>query len=207
LGRTKRSTPGFRRITMEEQTAKIESLLNNDEYNGPIIEFLSTYPEAKFGIIVSMISCFEMTVEHTKLEEREGGGNATLPGEAVGAPPGFGDITLEAKAGGNTTVENSGTYKDEVIVACGYVELSLKKRHSGFKFWKSRKPSPHDITFTPEAIHPLTMTVSAPPARIEGDQEAVLGEITEGESEAAPIARIPELSSQDDDKSDFVLYA
>jgi hypothetical protein len=79
---------------MEEQNIKVESLLNNDKYNGPIIEFFQHFPEARFGIIVSIISCFEL-VGNKKLEEREGGGNATVPGEAVGA-------SRQRHAGGNT---------------------------------------------------------------------------------------------------------
>lgn len=200
-GQNKLTIPGFRRITMEQQNIKVDNLLNNDEYNEPIIEFFQNFPEARFGIIVSIISCFEMEVEHKKSKEREGGGNVTVPGEAMGAPGGVGDVTLEAKAGGNTKDKVSGTYKDEVIIACGYVEMSRKEAPKWWQFWKSSRPSPHDITFTYETIHPLTMTVSVPPNRIEGDHEGILGGISEGDGEAATSA------GQDDDGSDFVLYA
>lgn len=203
LSQTKLSIPGFRRITMEEQNRKIEGLLNNDKYNGQIIKFLQKFPDARFGIIVSIISCFEMEMGNERSEEREGGGNATVPGEAMGAPGRVGDVTLEAKAGSNTKVKLSGTYKDEVIIACGYVEMRLKEPESSWQFWKSHKPSPHDITFTSVTIHPLTMTVSVPPTRIKGDQEGMLGGIIERDGEAATTSG----GTSDDDGSDFVLYA
>ena len=204
---TKLSIPGFRRITMEEQNIKLDSLLNKAKYNEPIIEIFQQYPKAKFGIIVSIISCFEMEVGNSKLGEDESSGSATVPGEAIGASGGVGDLTLEVKAGGNTKIKLSGTYKDEVIMACGYVEMRLKKPKSRWLFWKSHKPSPHDITFTSEAIHPVTMTVSVPPTRMEGDHEPILGGITEGDGKAAASAGISDPSGQDDYGSDFVLYA
>ncbi|CAO2658490.1 Nn.00g062130.m01.CDS01 [Neocucurbitaria sp. VM-36] len=205
--RSKRTIPGFRRITMEEQHIKVENLLKKAEYHDPILEFFDAYPEARFGIIVSIISCYEMEVENQNSKEREGGGNLTAPGEAMGAPPTTGDTTLEGNVGGNTKVELSGAYKDEVIMACGYVEMRLKKRDSSLLFWKSHKPSPHDITFTTQALHPLTMTVSVPPTRIEGDQDAILGGITQGKGGAFACSDISDLSEQDDDGSDFVLYS
>ncbi|KAN0067304.1 hypothetical protein V8E54_014567 [Elaphomyces granulatus] len=197
----KLSIPGFRRVTMEEHSVKIESLLNNAKYTGPILEFFQRFPKARFGIVVSIISCFEMEVGNKKSEEREGGGNAAVSGEAVGAPGEVGNVTLKAKAGGNTEDKLSGAYKDEVIIACSYVEMRLKKPPSNWKIWKSHKPSPYDITFTSETIHPLTMTVSVPPTRIKGDLE---GGMTEGDGEAAASAGT---SGQGDDGSDFVLYA
>jgi hypothetical protein len=103
----------------------------------------------------------------------------------MGAPRGVGDLTLEAKAGGNTKAELYGTYKDEAIIACGHAEMSLKKPPSGWQFWRLNKPSPHDVTFTSQSINPLTMTVSVLPTRTEGDEEGIQGGITEGDGEAA----------------------
>ena len=195
--------PGFRRITMEEQNDKIESLLKKDRYNKPILDFFTEFPKSELGIIVSIIACFEMEVGNKKSEEREGGGNVTAPSEAKGAPGGVGDLTLEAKAGGSNKNQLSGTYKDEVIIACGYVKMSLKQPSSGWQFWKSHKPSHFDIVVTSQGLHPVTMTVSVPPTRLEGDLEGV----TEGHSEATASAGTSDPSGQDDNGLDFVLYA
>ncbi|KAF2822307.1 hypothetical protein CC86DRAFT_373439 [Ophiobolus disseminans] len=198
------SIPAFRRITMEERNDNIETLLNNPEYNEPIIELFQKYPEARFGIIVSIISCFEMEVGNKRSEEREGGGHGTVPSEATG---GAGSVTLEAQASDSTTVELSGTYQDEVIMACAYVEMRLKKPDNGWLFWKTHKPSPHDITFTSQAVHPITMTVSVPPTRMEGDQEPLLGGMVEEDDEIVVKAETPEPGGQEDDGLNFVLFA
>ena len=139
----------------------------------------------------------------------EGGGNVTL------STDGIADLALEAKARRDNTVLLSGTYEDEVIIACGYLQMHLKEQPNGWKFWRSHRPSPHDIKVTyGEEIQPLTMEVFVPPTRIEGDMEGILGGITECSGEdakAAPAAgaAISDLLDvdEDDEGDEFVLYA
>jgi hypothetical protein len=203
-----RSMTGFRRITMEEQSLNIEELLKNDAYSGPIINFFHKTPEAKLGVIVSIISCFKMEVGNKQSKESAGGMAAKIPGDAVGAPGA--DIKAKGKAGSSTDSELSGTYKDEVIMACSYVEMRLKDiPNKGLlsRLWrKQSKPSIHDITFTTSVSgKTLTETVYVSPARMKGDMERILGGIDQSDGiEAAGTAEPEQL--KEDDESDFVVY-
>jgi len=176
--------PSFRRITMEQQSLNIERLLQKPDYSGPILEIFEKDPGAKLGVIVSIISCFDMEIGNKKSRGHEGGISTAAPGDGLGAP-GV-DIKAEAKASSSNSSELTGAYEGEVIMACAYVEMRLKENpNKGWlSFLKSNKLSIYDITVTKQGIYPKTMTVSVPPTRIEGDQEAILGAIAEGEAEA-----------------------
>ncbi|KAI0439625.1 hypothetical protein F4803DRAFT_568196 [Xylaria telfairii] len=213
-------------ITRALSDLKIRNLVADEKYSGPIAEIFRQDPAARFGVIVSIISCFEPTIDTDKSKEREVGGSAGVPagiidaatgvpgaGQAVGDP-----LAVEGRAGQTAKVNVAGTYEKEVIIACGYVEMSLKeKARHWWKPWGSgQAPSLHDIdiNITSDPIHPITMTVFVPPTHMEGDQEPLLGGISDSGPEedgkqdgwADEGGDGIQPSQELDDETDFVLY-
>src|ERR1700723_743432 len=106
---------------MEEQNIKVESLLNNDKYNGPIIEFFQQFPEARFGIIVSIISYFE----RWETRSRRGGKAAATPlsrARPWGHPGESATSRWRRRPAATSRTSALEPTRTEVIIACGYVE-------------------------------------------------------------------------------------
>ena len=176
----------FRRVTVETQTQRIETMLKNEAYARPIYDFFDKFPDDKLGILVSIISCSNMEVGKTAESKKEGGVEGTVPGEAMGAPGA--DVGVKASAHRKVRKELKGTYDGEVIVACGYLSMTRKKLDPSL--WDSllgKKPKTEigDIEISVDQINPKTMTVSVPPTRIPGDSEAILGSGTKSDASSA----------------------
>jgi hypothetical protein len=198
---------GFRRITMEEQRRKIGALLQYDEYNTPILEHFTKFPDYKLGVVVEIITLSYMKKGNEKMKDTDAGFRATASGEAIGAPGVNSSVEVSRKVTKHR--ELSGTYTGEVIVACGYLQLSLPPAPSSsgwLSWWKSTetKLKIDDIVVSTSFIHPKTMTLALPPTRIPGNAPTLLGAHTQEQASPDATARGPE--TEGDDDLDFWLY-
>ncbi|KAI0836142.1 hypothetical protein F5Y06DRAFT_274283 [Hypoxylon sp. FL0890] len=213
--RREASIPGFRRLTIDQAPHRIKKLLEHPEYSGPILKYFADHPNDKLGIIVSIICAMDMglNVQHT--QSRETGGELKVPSEALGAPHETTDISARLSTASTRVSESEGTYDGEVVVACGYLQMTRKPQsllkaflQSGPKvFFQSKKPSLDEINITNEFVHPKTMTVSLPRTRIPGDQEAILGGDVDFSEQGfeVPVGDVNDDGNDSDD--DMVLYA
>ncbi|XDG04860.1 hypothetical protein ABKA04_004475 [Annulohypoxylon sp. FPYF3050] len=209
--------PGFRRLTIDQAPHRIEQLLRHDEYSQPIFEYFTKYPNGKLGIIVSIICAMDMSLNIDAYEREDSGVKTEVPKEAVaalGGPPISPDIGTRISTSSTKVSETEGTYEGEVVVACGYLQMTRKPQsllkaflQSGPKaFFQSRKTSLDDIIITgkDEFLQPGTMTVAFPPSRLPGDHPAYLGGnvgINDQPVEA------PAKETYDDSDKDMILYA
>ncbi|KAI1207406.1 uncharacterized protein F4807DRAFT_434472 [Annulohypoxylon truncatum] len=210
------SIPGFRRLTIDQAPHRIEQLLKHDQYSKPIFDYFTKYPNGKLGIIVSIICAMDMSLNIQQAQSRDSGVQVEVPKEAVaapGGPPVASDTGARISTSSTKVSEAEGTYDGEIVVACGYLQMTRKPQsllkaflQSGPKvFFQSRKTSIDDITITSkdEFVHPRTMDVSLPPSRLPGDHEAYLGgNVDFDEQHEAPTHE--ETSNNSDD--DMILY-
>ncbi|KAI2469184.1 hypothetical protein F4781DRAFT_395518 [Annulohypoxylon bovei var. microspora] len=212
------SIPGFRRFTIDQAPHRIEQLLKHDEYSRPILDYFTNYPNGKLGIIVSIICAMDMSLNIQQARTRDSGVEVEVPKEAVaalGAPPIATDTGARLSTSSTKVSETEGTYDGEVVVACGYLQMTRKPQsllksflQSGPKaLFGSRKTSLDEIIITNEneLVQPTTMTVSLPPTRLPGDHEAYLGANVDS-NEQRIEAPVNETYNGDSD-DDMILYA
>ncbi|KAI0880980.1 uncharacterized protein GGS22DRAFT_78581 [Annulohypoxylon maeteangense] len=211
------SIPGFRRLTIDQAPYRIEQLLKHDQYSRPIFDYFTKYPNGKLGIIVSIICAMDMSLNVQQAQSRDSGVEVEVPKEtavALGGPPVATDTGARISSSSTKVSEAEGTYDGEVVVACGYLQMTRKPQsllkaflQSGPKiFFQSRKISLDDIVITSkdEFVQPRTMTVALPPTRLPGDHEAYLGANVDF-NEHHVEAPVNETNYDSDD--DMILYA
>jgi len=147
----------FSRMTMEEQPQKIKSLLQKNEYNKLIIDHFSRFPDKALGVVVDVITAGNLTQDKGHSQSSEGG--ATLKADLNAVAPG-----QNVKLGEKTKRENEehfhGEFTSEVIIACGYLPLTFRKRSLvsriiSFFQTSTMKPSIDDILVSSKML--LTM--------------------------------------------------
>ncbi|KAI1779075.1 hypothetical protein F4818DRAFT_403275 [Hypoxylon cercidicola] len=203
------SIPGFRRLTMDQAPHRIEQLLKQPEYADPIITYFNKNPKGKLGIITSIICAMDMSLNVQHSQSRETGVEVEVPSEALHAPPNTVDLRGQLSSSSSRVSETEGTYDGEVVVACGYIQMT-RKRESGLlsglmSAFRPKRTTEDDIVISSELIHPQTMTVSLPATRIAGDQEVILGGSL---NPSDPRLNEPaEEANGDDSDDDIALYA
>ncbi|XXH02804.1 hypothetical protein Hte_009191 [Hypoxylon texense] len=205
------SIPGFRRLTMDQAPHRIEQLLKHPEYAEPIINYFNKNPKGKLGIVTSIICAMDMSLNVQNSQSRETGVEVEIPSEALHAPPNTADVRGELSSSSTRVSETEGTYDGEIVVACGYIQMT-RKRESGLlsglaSVFRPKRTTEDDIEISSELIHPQTMTVSLPASRIPGDQEVILGG-----NLGASDPRLNEIAEEANDEDldsddDITLYA
>jgi hypothetical protein len=117
------SANAFRRIDVPNPQDRITELLRHNEYADPIIDLLREQESGKAAIIVSILTCTDLTKTQKSLQHWGLGGRLQNPGLQQGQPV----PSVEAEVDGTVTTyeELSGTYEGEVIIACSYLKLRL----------------------------------------------------------------------------------
>ncbi|KAI1452949.1 hypothetical protein F4805DRAFT_445288 [Annulohypoxylon moriforme] len=211
------SIPGFRRLTIDQAPHRIEQLLKHDQYSRPIFDYFTKHPNGKLGIIVSIVCAMDMSLSVQQARSRDSGVQVEVPKEvaaALGGPPLATDTGARISTSSAKVSEAEGTYDGEVVVACGYLQMTRKQQpflkallQSGPKIlFQSRKVSLDDIIITSkdEYLQPRTMTVSLPPTRLPGDHEAYLGA---GVDVNEQYVEVPVNETSYDSDDDMILYA
>ncbi|KAI1105413.1 hypothetical protein F4804DRAFT_304320 [Jackrogersella minutella] len=208
------SIPGFRRLTIDQAHHRITQLLKHPEYSEPILDYFTKFPNGKLAIIVSIICAMDMSLNVQHTQSSETSAEVEIPSEAMGAPPRTADTSARLSITSTKVSEAEGTYDGEVVVACGYVQMTRKPQsllksflqYGPKVFFRPKGSTLDDITITNEFVQPSTMTVSFPPTRIPGDQEAILGG-TVDTNEHRFEASVNATHDDDDSDDDMVLYA
>ncbi|KAH8648665.1 hypothetical protein BX600DRAFT_518029 [Xylariales sp. PMI_506] len=198
------SIPGFRRLTIDQAPHRIRQLLKHREYADPILQYFTDFPSGKLGIIVSIICALDMSLNVEHSQSRETGAEFEVPSESLGLPPNTVDLKTKISASNLKVSEAEGTYVGEVVVACGYLQMTRKPESGLMSLFRSKKPTLDDIEIPGEFVHPRTMTVSLPATRITGDQEPILGDIDLGDEQQS---QSPHDSGDCDSDEDIALYS
>jgi len=208
---SKVSANGFRRIDVPNPQDQFEELLRHPEYLSQIMELLKQQKSGKAALIISILTCTDLTKSQKSLQSWGLGGKIQNPGLQQGQPV----PAVEVEGDGNVTTheELSGTYEGEVIMACSYLKLQLvaappeqqglwyKIAHA-FRSFRSKQPKKDDkIDVSPTNLSPTEGALYLPSAPIKGNIPVMFGEIggQEREDESYRTAQKEDLA--------FAIYA
>jgi hypothetical protein len=180
------SANAFRRIDIPNPQDRITDLLRYPEYANPIIELLRKQESGKAAIIISILTCTDLTKSQKSLQNWGLGGKLRNPGLQQGQPV----PAVEAEVEGTVTTyeELSGTYEGEVIMACSYLKLRLvpvtqelqgtwyKRITQIFRRFRHKPPKKSDrIEVSPTHLDPAEGSLYLPSEPIKGDIPVLFG--------------------------------
>jgi hypothetical protein len=199
------SAKGFRRISIVTPQDKIERLLKHDAYAKPVIALLKKERLDQAAVIVSILTCSEMktavSTDNTMTAGAMGGVQNTPP---------LTDFQLGAEATATTHRTLSGTYIGEVIMACSYLKLRLKRRETSrikkFRNWVFGTPyqKNDEIEVGSEYLLPTDGTLYMNDTPIRGNLPHILGAIQQDDRKI--MGAEPDFKTEGEDDLDFIIF-
>jgi len=189
------SSKRFRRITIAFPQDKIQTLLKNvkDLYADPVLGLLKERGE--LALIVSILTCSEMSKQNESDKSMGGGGGAEIPGGP--------EVALEGEFRLTTHEEVRGTYEGEVIVACSYHRLTWKKIEQGeeniwgrikkmfWSYWQEASDEVFRVPFvSPSSLEPWEVGVYLSNDQIQGNIGSLFGTTSGGGAQGDDPAKM-----------------